>query len=108
MRIGQAVAMVVAGVALVSGCGKKDRLYESTPVPQPAASVPSTGKEEAIPQRKAAEPEKVRLAHMTEADLARLILESLAAAHNALDEESDSAVDEPAGGEKKLYTELVR
>lgn len=108
MRIGLAMAMVLAGVALVSGCGTKDRLYESTPVPQPAASVPSAATEETVIHRPAVVPEKVRLAHMTEAELARLILESLAAAHEALEEEDAPAIDQPVGGEKTLHAELVR
>lgn len=104
MRIELALVLFLAGITVV-GCGRKDGLNQSSAVPQPTASLPSVP-DVTVPERTALPPVKLRVGGISEAELARQILE--ASPQVTIDEEIDAATAEPAEGEKLLCAELTR
>ena len=108
MRRGLAIAAAVpiAIMVMTSGCGKRDRLYEATPVLESPASSPSAAA--SIPVKKRAAAARSMARHeMHEAELARRILElATSAALPGDDVETDEI--EQTENERLLSAELIQ
>ena len=109
MRRGVAIAaaVVAASMVMTSGCGKRDRLYEATPVLESPASPPSAAASVPVKKRAAATRSMPRHDEMHETELARRILE-LATSAALPGDDAETAEIELTENERLLSAELIQ
>ena len=109
MRRGVAIAAVVpiAIMVMTSGCGKRDRLYEATPVLESPAPSPAAAAIAPVKKRAAATRSMPRHDEMREAELARRILE-LATSAALPGDDAETAEIELTEHERLLSAELIQ
>lgn len=102
-------AVPIAIMVMTAGCGKRDRLYEATPVLESPAPSPSSTASIQVEKHAAVAPRgMVRHDEMHEAELARRILELAATSVTFTDDDAETVEFELTENERLLSAELIQ